>query len=301
MNFYRAGAIPTPRPRRGTSAGLTAGIEAALRRILVSPDFLFRAEQDPAGARPGQAYRISDLELASRLSFFLWSSIPDDELLDAAARGELRQPPVLERQVRRMLADPRSRALVTNFAGQWLWVRNIRLHQPDPSVFPEFDENLRQALEREIQLFLDSQIRDDRGIPELLTADYTFVNERLARHYGIPNVYGNHFRRITRDGRRAERAVGQGRAPDGDVVPQSHVTGLSRQVAAREPARRPAAAAAARRAGAAGERRRSRAALGPRADGAAPIEPGLRGLPQGDGSARLRARELRRHRPLALR
>ena len=149
------------------------------------------------GSRPGQAYRISDLELASRLSFFLWSSIPDDELLDAAARGDLTQPSVLERQVRRMLADPRSRALVTNFAGQWLWVRNVRLHQPDPGVFPEFDENLRQALEREIQLFLDSQIRDDRGIAELLTADYTFVNERLARHYGIPNVYGSHFRRIT--------------------------------------------------------------------------------------------------------
>ena len=188
MTFYRAAA---------KDGGLTGGVEAALRRILVSPDFLFRTEQDPAGAKPGQAYSISDLELASRLSFFLWSSIPDDELLDAAARGDLRQPPVLERQVRRMLADSRSRALVANFAAQWLWVRNIRLHQPDPIVFPEFDENLRQAMEREIQLFLDSQIRDDRGIPELLTADYTFVNERLARHYGIPNVYGNHFRRMT--------------------------------------------------------------------------------------------------------
>jgi hypothetical protein len=199
MNFYRAGAIAgaPSGAKAGGQAGLTAGIEAALRRILVSPDFLFRTEQDPAGARPGQAYPISDLELASRLSFFLWSSIPDDQLLDAAARGELRQPTVLERQVRRMVADPRSRALVANFTGQWLWVRNIRLHQPDPSVFPEFDENLRQALEREIQLFLDSQVRDDRGIPELLTADYTFVNERLARHYGIPNVYGNHFRRIS--------------------------------------------------------------------------------------------------------
>jgi hypothetical protein len=190
MNFYRAGA-------GGHAAGLTAGVEAALRRILVSPDFLFRTEQDLAGAKPGHAYSISDLELASRLSFFLWSSIPDDQLLDAAARGELRQPLVLERQVRRMLADSRSRALVANFAAQWLWVRNIRLHQPDPIVFPEFDENLRQALEREIQLFLDSQIRDDRGIPELLTADYTFVNERLARHYGIPKVYGSHFRRIS--------------------------------------------------------------------------------------------------------
>jgi mono/diheme cytochrome c family protein len=188
MNFYRAGA---------GDGGLTGGVEAALRRILVSPDFLFRTEQDPPGAKPGRAYAVSDLELASRLSFFLWSSLPDDQLLEAAARGELRRPSVLERQVRRLLADPRSNALVANFTGQWLWVRNIRLHQPDPIMFPEFDENLRQALERELQLFLTSQIRDDRGVPELLTADYTFVNERLARHYGIPKVYGNHFRRIT--------------------------------------------------------------------------------------------------------
>ena len=199
MNFYRATATAgaPSGAKSGGQAGLAAGIEAALRRILVSPDFLFRTEHDPAGAKPGHAYSISDLELASRLSFFLWSSIPDDELLDAAARGALRQPAVLDRQVRRMLADARSRALVTNFAAQWLWVRNIRLHQPDPIVFPEFDENLRQALEREIQLFLDSQIREDRGVPELLNADYTFVNERLARHYGLPNVYGNHFRRIS--------------------------------------------------------------------------------------------------------
>ena len=200
MNFYRAAAVagtPSRATAGGPAGGLTMGVEAALRRILVSPDFLFRTEQDPSGARPGQAYPISDLELASRLSFFLWSSIPDDELLDAAVRGELKQPAILDRHVRRMLADSRSRALVTNFAAQWLWVRNIRLHQPDPIVFPEFDENLRQALEREIQLFLDSQIRDDRAVPELLTADYTFVNERLARHYGIPNVYGNHYRRIS--------------------------------------------------------------------------------------------------------
>jgi mono/diheme cytochrome c family protein len=200
MHFYRTAATagaPSGAKAGGHDGGLAAGIEAALRRILVSPDFLFRTEHDPAGAKPGQAYSISDLELASRLSFFLWSSIPDDELLDAAARGTLKQPAVLDRQVRRMLADARSRALVANFAAQWLWVRNIRLHQPDPIVFPEFDENLRQALEREIQLFLDSQIREDRGVAELLTADYTFVNERLARHYGIPNVYGNHFRRIT--------------------------------------------------------------------------------------------------------
>jgi mono/diheme cytochrome c family protein len=188
LGFHRAAA---------KTDGFEGGIESALRRILVSPDFLFRIERDAPHSAAGAAYRVSDLELASRLSFFLWSSIPDDELLDLAERGQLKQPAVLDRQVRRMLADSRSKALVTNFAGQWLWVRNIRLHQPDPAIFPDFDENLRQAFEREVQLFLDSQIREDHGVSELLTADYTFVNERLARHYGIPNVYGNHFRRIT--------------------------------------------------------------------------------------------------------
>ncbi len=187
------------------------GIEMALRRMLVSPDFLFRTERDPASAAPGVAYRISDLELASRLSFFLWSSIPDDELLDVAERGHLTQPAVLEQQVRRMLADPRSSAsLVSNFAGQWLHLRNIRLVAPDPYAFPEWDENLRRALERETQLFLQSQLREDRGVPELLTADYSFVNERLARHYGIPNVYGNHFRRVTLTDEARKGLLGKG-------------------------------------------------------------------------------------------
>ena len=176
--------------------GFDAGIEAALRRMLVSPDFLFRVEHEPPRVAPGTAYRISDFELASRLSFFLWSSIPDDVLLDAAAGGRLSEPAVLERQVRRMLADRRSRSLVANFAGQWLWVRNIRLHTPDPAIFPEFDENLREGFAKEIELFLESQVREDRSVRELLDADYTFLNERLARHYGIANVYGNHFRRV---------------------------------------------------------------------------------------------------------
>ena len=176
--------------------GFDAGIEAALRRMLVSPDFLFRVEHEPSRVAPGTAYRISDFELASRLSFFLWSSIPDDVLLDAAASGRLSEPAVLERQVQRMLADRRSRSLVANFAGQWLWVRNIRLHTPDPAIFPDFDENLREAFAREIELFLESQVREDRSVRELLDADYTFLNERLARHYGIANVYGNHFRRV---------------------------------------------------------------------------------------------------------
>ena len=181
----------------GRAAGdFDAGIEMALRRLLVSPEFLFRIERDPEGAVPNAVYRISDLELASRLSFFLWSSIPDDELIAAAAAATLRDPGVLERQVRRMLADPRAEALVTNFAAQWLYLRNLPAVSPDFIVFPDFDETLRRALREETELFFDSIIREDRSVLDLLTADYTFLNERLAKHYGIPNVYGSHFRRI---------------------------------------------------------------------------------------------------------
>jgi hypothetical protein len=177
--------------------GFDAGIQLALERILVSPDFLFRIEQEPAGTAPGTVHRLSDFELASRLSFFLWSSLPDDALLDAAARRTLRDPQVLERQVRRMLADPRSKALTDNFAGQWLVLRNIREVLPDADLFPDFDENLRDAFHQETELFIESQLREDRSVLELLTADYTFVNERLARHYQIRNVYGSRFRRVT--------------------------------------------------------------------------------------------------------
>ena len=177
-----------------------SGIEMALRRILVSPDFLFRRESDPTDVTSGEAYPISDFELASRLSFFLWSSLPDDELLDVAERGELRDPAVLAEQVRRMLSDLRSRALVDNFGGQWLYMRNINFVTPDTKAFPDFDTNLREAMGREMSLFLDSQIREDYSVLDLMTADYTFVNERLARHYGIANVYGNHFRRIALTG-----------------------------------------------------------------------------------------------------
>ena len=182
-----------------------SGVEMALRRILVSPDFLFRRETDPDGAGPGEPYAVSDLELASRLSFFLWSSIPDDELLAAAERGRLRDPEVLGAQVRRMLADPRTAALIDNFGGQWLYLRNMPLVTPDPQAFPEFDANLREALARELTLFLDSQVREDRSVLDLLTADYTFVNERLADHYAMPNVYGNHFRRVELRGPQAVR------------------------------------------------------------------------------------------------
>jgi hypothetical protein len=180
-----------------SEGGFENGIEMGLRAILVSPEFLFRVEQDPAGVAPHTAYRISDLELASRLSFFLWSSIPDDELLDAAARGKLRTPAVLEQQVRRMLADSRSRALVNNFAEQWLYLRNLDSTSPDMRIFPDFDDNLRQAFRQETELFFESIMREDRSVLDLLRANYTFVNERLAKHYGIPDVYGSRFRRVT--------------------------------------------------------------------------------------------------------
>ena len=177
-----------------------AGIEMALRRILVSPDFIFRRESDPEGIGPGEPYAVSDIELASRLSFFLWSSIPDDELLDVAERGQLRDPGVLRAQIKRMLADRRARSLVDNFGGQWLYIRNMQLVGPDPYAFPDFDANLRGAMEQELTLFLDSQMREDHSVLDLVNADYTFVNERLAKHYGIRNIFGNHFRRVPLDG-----------------------------------------------------------------------------------------------------
>jgi mono/diheme cytochrome c family protein len=201
LSLYKAGR------REGD---FEAGIETALQGILVNPEFLFRIERDPANLAPGTPYRITDLELASRLSFFLWSSIPDDRLLDLAVAGKLKDPGVLEQQVRRMLADSRSKALVSNFAGQWLYLRNIRKVVPDPGVFPDFDENLRDAFERETELFLESNLREDRSVLDLLNADYTFVNDRLARFYGIPNVYGSSFRRVTLSGEERRGLLGQG-------------------------------------------------------------------------------------------
>jgi hypothetical protein len=188
LSFYRKGR---------EDGDFEAGIEMALRRMLVDSEFLIRIERDPTNSRPGSSYRISDLELASRLSFFLWSSIPDSELLDLAGRGRLREPAVLEQQIRRMMADERSAALVDNFAGQWLYLRNIATIQPDPSAFRDFDDNLRAAFQRETALFFESIVREDRSVVDLLNANYTFLNERLARHYGIPNVYGSRFRRVS--------------------------------------------------------------------------------------------------------
>jgi mono/diheme cytochrome c family protein len=176
-----------------------AGIRSAIERVLVSPDFLFRIEADPDGAAPGTPYALSDVELASRLSFFLWSSIPDDELLDTAIHGKLHEPAVLDRQVRRMLGDQRARtSLVQNFFEEWLQTRNVWLITPDLNQkFPWFDDNLRVAFVREMELFLDAQMKEDRSIVDLLTSDQTFLNEQLARHYGISGVYGSHFRPVT--------------------------------------------------------------------------------------------------------
>jgi mono/diheme cytochrome c family protein len=183
----------------GASDGFEAGIEAALSAVLVNPEFLFRIEQDPTGVASNTVYRVSDLALASRLSFFLWSSIPDDELLDAAERGELHKPRTLERQARRMLADARATNLVRNFGEQWLHLRNLESIAPDLRLFPEFDDNLRQAFRRETELHFETVLREDRSVLDLLQADYTFLNERLAKHYGVPHVYGSHFRRVALD------------------------------------------------------------------------------------------------------
>jgi hypothetical protein len=177
--------------------GFEAGVRLALQKILVSPEFVFRVEYDPAGAKPGSVHNVSDVELATRLSFFLWSAPPDGELTAAAEKGTLRDPGVLEAQVRRMLKDAHAVALVENFAGQWLYLRNIPRIQPDPQSFPAFDENLRRAMGEETELLLESELRDDRSVVDLLDTDYTFVNERLARHYGIPGVYGPEFRRVS--------------------------------------------------------------------------------------------------------
>jgi mono/diheme cytochrome c family protein len=201
LDFYNAGR------QRG---GFEAGIQSAIERILASPDFLFRLESDPAHLAPGSVYRLSDLELASRLSFFLWGSIPDDSLLDLAAQGKLKDPAGLERQVARMLADPRANRLVDNFAARWLNVFKLRGSAPDPDIFPDFDENLRDAFQQETTLFVQSQLREDRSVTDLLSANYTFVNERLARHYQIPNVYGERFRRVEFSDNRRGGLLGQG-------------------------------------------------------------------------------------------
>jgi hypothetical protein len=186
------------------------GIEKGLRAMLVSPDFLFRIEKDPGGAAPGSVYRIDDCELASRLSFFLWSSVPDDQLLDLAEKGKLKDPAVLDQQVHRLLDDPRADSLVSNFAGQWLYIRNLAQQKPDSDAFPEFDESLRQAFRQETELFFRNILREDHSVVELLDANYTFLNQRLAEHYGIPNIYGPQFRKVTLTDPNRGGLLGQG-------------------------------------------------------------------------------------------
>ncbi|HEY7335432.1 MAG TPA: DUF1592 domain-containing protein [Bryobacteraceae bacterium] len=201
MKFYESGRH---------EGSFDAGIEAALERILASPKFAFRAEPEPSGAAPGSVYAVSDPGMASRLSFFLWSSIPDDKLLSLASQGKLKDRAVLDKEVRRMLSDPHADALTNDFAAQWLQLRNLQNVQPNTDDFPDFDDNLRQSFRRETELLFQSVVQEDRSVLDLMTADYTFVNERLARHYGIPNIYGSRFRRVpvSQDERRG--LLGQG-------------------------------------------------------------------------------------------
>ena len=200
LSLYKEGA---------ENGGFEAGVRLALQKILVSPDFLFRAEVDPANAAPGSVYRISDVELASRLSFFLWSSIPDEELLTIAEKGQLHDPSVLRTQVKRMMADTRSEALIKNFVGQWLFLRNIDRISPDTSTFMTFDENLRQSMKEETELLVESQVREDHSVVDLLSTDYTFLNQRMAEHYGIKGIYGNEFRRVKLDDPKRFGLLGQ--------------------------------------------------------------------------------------------
>jgi hypothetical protein len=201
LSFYQKGR---------NKGSFDAGIETAMRLILSDPKFLYRIELDPANPVPGTINRISDPELASRLSFFLWSTIPDDELLTVATQGKLKDPVILAQQVKRMLADPKAEALVTNFASEWLFLRNLQSVNPASDDFPNFDENLRQAFRTETEMFVGSVMREDRNVTDLLTANYTFVNERLAKHYGIPNIYGSQFRRVTVTDDARRGLLGQG-------------------------------------------------------------------------------------------
>ena len=286
----------------GRKAGtFETGIENALTAMLSSAKFLYRTEPPPANAQPGTIYRLSDLELASRLSFFLWSSIPDDELLTLAEQRKLSVPKTLEAQVRRMLADPRSKTLTTNFAFQWLRVRDTAEFDPDPYTYPAFDAPLRTAIRREMELFLDSVFREDRSVIDLLSANYTFLNERLARHY----QRAERARRSVppRDADRSEplRPAGQGVGPDGDGVSQSHLTGAAWRLHSGEPAGHAARAAAAERGGVPGKQGRRAVQDDSPDHGGASGESDLQRLPRRDGPAGLRARELRHHRDVSRR
>jgi hypothetical protein len=270
--------------RQGRRDGdFEAGIERALEGLLSMPTFLMRVERQPVDTQPGAVYRISDLELASRLSFFLWKSTPDDELLEVAERGELSTPATLAGQVRRMLADRRSTRFMDDFVGQWLQMRNIFSQDPDGALFAGFNDTLRSAMVRETELFFQSQVREDRPVRELLSADYTFLNEQLARHYGIDDLYGSHFRRVTWNDDRRHGLLGH--ASLLTVTSYANRTSVVLR--------------AAGQCAATGRKRPAAADLVARADGAAPEQSRLRQLPRSNGPARVRSGALRRGRKMA--
>ena len=285
--------------RRNDKGSFDAGIESALQFILASPEFLFRFEPDPANAVAGTPYRIDDLALASRLSFFLWSSIPDDTLLNLAAQGKLKDPAVLEQQVKRMLADPKAEALADNFAEQWLFLRNLKNSAPNLDTFPDFDDNLRQAMLEETKLFFESILREDRSVLDLLNADYTFVNERLAKHYGIPNVYGSQFRRVpvtdpARRGLLGQASILTVTSYPNRTSPVQRGKWILTNILGTPPTPPPPNVPALN-----GKRRGFTAEIAAGAHGSASRRCGVRGLPQSDGPGGLRARELRCDRTLA--
>ena len=290
MPFYRDG-------RR--ESDFETGIERGLEAILSMPEFLLRAERQPAGVAAGEPYRLSDLELASRLSFFLWRSIPDDELLDLAADGRLGEASVLNRQVRRLLADPKAARFMNDFVGQWLQVRNIDEQSPDGGLFAQFNDTLRKAMVTETELFFQSQVRENRPIPELLRASYTY-SERVA---GAALRRGRHLREPVPPGRARGRPApwpaGACEHPDDHLLREPHLGGAAREVDAGEHPGCPAAGPAAERAAAGGERPGGRADVATGEDGAAPRQSSLRELPRDDRPAGVRARALRRDRPVA--
>ena len=291
LRFYREGRA---------EGGFETGIQRALERVLVSPEFLLRTEYPRANAARGTAYAVTDVELASRLSFFLWSSIPDDELLTVAVEGRLRSPGILQQQVQRMLKDERADALVTNFAAQWLYLRDLQARRPNDRLFPDFDDGLRQALLRETELFFGSILREDRSAARPVEGRL-YVPQRAA---GAALRHPERVRQplSARDARprsRARRAARSGQRSHADVLRDADFTRGARQMDPREHPRRAAASAAAQRAGAQGNDRRRQGADDERAHGAASNERGLRQLPCADGSARVRAREFRCGRTVA--
>ncbi len=280
-----AGALAFFKTGRATYSNFESGIQYGLTAILASPKFLYRAEPTPRTAAPGTNYKISNLELASRLSFFLWSSIPDETLLDLAVKGRLSDPAVLEQQVRRMLADPRSKSLVTNFAFQWLRVRDLDKIDPDAILFPNFDNGLKTAFRKEMELFVGSVFKEDRNVMDLMNANYTFVNERLAAHYGIPDIRGAQFRKVTLSGSQPLGTPRQRQRSAGDLLSESDVYRSARRLHPGDDYRNAAGGTAARRRSVQGNKGRRKAQDGPRDHAGPPRESDLQLLPRNPGSA----------------